>query len=308
MGPPCLGDCLGSLYQYTRDVGYEVILADDCSTDHSVEFVRQHFPQVRIHVNPTNLGFARTNNAALPLVRGRHLFLLNNDTVLQNDALAELAGLLDRHPNVGICGGRLFNPDGSQQHSCGSFPSVATELGSLLSLRRHGLFRRWPNLAEIPAPDETLRTVDYIVGADLMIRTSLARQLGLFDLGFAAYFEDADLCARVRQSGHQVMCTSASRITHLVGQSYGNDRTGPGERKTRLFEAGFVRFCRRHYPSARVRLILALRIAGFQKKIASLRSRLSYEPVARRPRVERALASARLSLAALRDAIRAPVD
>ena len=302
-GKRLLQACLGSLRQHVSGVRYEVILADDCSTDDSVDFVRAQFPETVIHRNERNLGFARTNNAALPLASGRHLLLLNNDTVLENDAVSLLANLLDRTPNIGACGGTLINGDGSYQHAYGSFPGIRTELGTLLSLKPRGLFRRWPRLGQ--APDlETANPlpVNYIVGADLMIRSDLAKKLALFDPEFVAYFEDADLCRRVHRSGFQVAYLPQARITHLVGQSYGRDGETVNEKKIALFERGFVRFCRKHYSDGKCALIVTLRKATFQKKIASLLPRLRWEKPDRRPRLELALSAYRCKLAALKTA------
>lgn len=277
-GENLLGDCIDSIYRETQKVSFEVIVCDDVSTDRSVELLRSKYPHVKLHVNAVNSGFARTNNAALPLVRGRYILLLNNDTILENDAVSVLAQTLDRDPRAGVCGGLLLDRGPSRQHSFGAFPGLGTELGRALGIRRDGPLRWWPNLAQYPATGETKRKVGYIVGADLMIRTDLARKLGLFDEGFEAYFEDTDLCFRVHRAGYDVIFTSDARIIHLVGQSYGNEAVSLNERKLRLMEVGFVRFCRKNYHPWHASLILALRSWALWQKIAWLNLRMSIEP------------------------------
>lgn len=280
-GETLLGDCINSVYRETKKVSFEIIVCDDVSTDRSVTLLRTQYPQVKVHVNAVNSGFARTNNAALPLVRGRYILLLNNDTILENDALSILAETLDRYPQAGVCGGRLVDRGPGRQHSFGAFPGICTELGRALGFGRDGVFRRWPNLAQYPGNGEVQRSVGYIVGADLMIRTDLARQMGLFDEGFEAYFEDTDLCYRVSRAGYEVIFIAAARIIHLVGQSYGNEAVASSERKLGLMERGFVRFCRKNYRPGRARLILALRGGAMWLKIAWLNLRSRVEPTRR---------------------------
>ena len=280
-GEKLLGDCLTSIYKLTKSVSFEVIVSDDVSPDGSVDFVRQHFPQAILQINDRNSGFARTNNAALPQVRGRYLLLLNNDTILENDAISALAETLDQRPEVGICGGLLVNSDGSLQHAYGAFPNTFTELARAFGIQSRGKLQWWPNLAVTPRPGQKLTDVGYIVGAGLMIRTELAQKLGLFDEGFEAYFEDTDLCYRAHQAGWRVVFTSSARIIHLFGASYGNEATIPSERKLGLMERGFVRFCRKHYSPARVAWVLMLHRSAYALQIGILKLRLRVEPARR---------------------------
>jgi|GEM_PF-1003038 len=300
-GEKLLKDCLGSIYQLTKSVSFEVIVSDDVSPDGSVEFVRRHFPQAVVQVNPRNSGFARTNNAALPLARGRYILLLNNDTVLQNDAISALAQVLDEQASVGICGGLLINPDGSLQHAYGAFPGVFTELARALGVQSRGKLQGWPNLAVTPRPDQGLTDVGYIVGAGLMIRRELAEKLGLFDESFEAYFEDTDLCYRAHQEGWRVVFTSSARITHLFGASYGNEAAVPSERKLGLMERGFVRFCRKHYSPSWAAWVLKLHGWAYRWQIGILKLRLRVEPARRHLRWRGPLKTYELSYKCFRE-------
>lgn len=305
-GEKLLGDCLSSIYRLTKAATIQVIVSDDVSPDGSVAFVRQHFPQAIVQVNGRNSGFARTNNAALPLVRGRYLLLLNNDTVLQNDAISALVQVLDEQPAIGICGGLLINPDGSLQHAYGAFPGVFTELARAFGIQSRGKWQAWPNLAVVPRPDQKLTDVGYIVGAGLMIRTELARSLGLFDESFEAYFEDTDLCYRAHQAGWRVVFTSTARITHLFGASYGNEANVPSERKLGLMERGFVRFCRNHYSPFRAGWILRLHRWAYMLQIAVLKLRLRVEPARRHLRWRGPLLTHELAYKCFREALLQP--
>ncbi len=249
-GEAILENCLRSIFECTKQVSFEVIVVDDASTDRSVELIRTKLPNVLVIENQKNIGYAAANNRALAVARGDYLLLLNNDTILQNDAVGVMATYLDEHQDVGVCGGTLLNLDGSLQHSFGNFPSLKVELVGLLSL--HRFYRRTysPALGVIPYNIQRPIEVEMIVGADLMIRATLARELGLYDEAFDAYFEDSDLCFRVRKKGFKVVYLPEPKITHLY--SYTFEKLDKVEaqrlsRKVRYMASGYKRFCKKHY-------------------------------------------------------------
>lgn len=250
-GEAILENCLHSIFEHTKRVSFEVLVVDDASTDRSVERIRTKFPEVCVIENEKNIGYAATNNRALTVARGEYLLLLNNDTILQNDAVGLMASYLDEHTSVGICGGTLLNPDGSLQHSFGNVPSLKLELVGIFSLHRFYRKTLPPALGIIPHNIQNPIEVDMIVGADLMIRASLAHELGLYDEAFNAYFEDADLCFRAKKNGWKVMYLPEPKITHLYSYSFGNERMIEVQkivRKTRYMANGYKRFCKKHYP------------------------------------------------------------
>ncbi len=272
-GEKILENCLRSIYEQTRTATFEIILSDDASTDHSLALVREKFPDVKVVSSDVNTGYAQTNNRALPFANGRYILLLNNDTVFENDVLHEFVRFMDNNPTVGVCGGRLLNPDGSIQHSFGSFPSITVELAEIFFLHRLLPFLQLPRLGTVPKNLSRPQEVDMIVGAGLFIRTALARELGLYDERFEAYFEDTDLCYRAAESGWKVVFLPAPKITHLFGYSYGNESREKAERKLKLWLQSMSAFCFKHYSPAKARFILRLRLIGFAKGflIATLR-------------------------------------
>jgi GT2 family glycosyltransferase len=250
-GEAILEDCLRSIFEHTKRIPFEVIVVDDASTDRSIERVRTKFPEVCVIENEKNIGYAATNNRALTVARGEYWLLLNNDTILQNNAVELMASYLDAHTNVGICGGTLLNPDGSLQHSFGNVPSLKVELVGLFSLHRFYRKKPPPALGIIPYNIHNPIEVEMIVGADLMIRASLARELGLYDEAFNAYFEDTDLCFRAKKKGWKVIYLPEPKITHLYSYSFGNERVIELQkisRKSRYMANGYKRFCKKHYP------------------------------------------------------------
>jgi len=168
----------------------QVIVVDNASGDGSVEMVRAEFPQVELLANADNVGFGRANNQALPHCRGRHLLLLNPDTVVHPGAIAALVAHLDAHPDVGVTGCRLLNADGTlQRWTGGAYPR-------LLNLANHYFFLdRLLPAAWRPMPLYLDRDVacdidvDWVSGACMLLRGS-ALQGRLFDEGYFMYGED----------------------------------------------------------------------------------------------------------------------
>jgi len=221
-GCEVLRECLRSLERESHGVRYETVVVDDASTDGSAEMVRREFPAVRQLTSSVNTGFVRANNAGAEIARGRYLFLLNSDTVLLSNAVRVLSEYLDRHDHVGICGGWLLNPDGSSQISFGSAPSLGQALADAVFLNDLFPGSRFPARGRAPdSADAAAFAVEYVSGADLMIRREIVERSGLFDTSFEAYCEEVDLCERVRrEGGMEVHFVPGARILHIGGFSY----------------------------------------------------------------------------------------
>jgi GT2 family glycosyltransferase len=212
--------CLESLRSQATSPSFEIIVADNASSDETVAMVRADFPEVRLIVNEENLGFARATNQTLAAARGRYLLMLNPDTVLPPDALAQLVEVADTHPEAGIVAPRLVYPDGSLQYSCRRFPTITaaifrnTFLGRLFPHARsaeHYVMADWDH--------DSLRAVDWASGACLLIRREAYEQVGPLDESFIFGSEDVDYGVRMRRAGRQVLFTPATTIVHAVGRS-----------------------------------------------------------------------------------------
>ena len=124
-GKEAIRNCLASVLKRDLDLSTEVIVVDNGSTDGSSDFIRQTFPAVRLIQNEQNVGYARGNNQAFRAGQGRYFLVLNSDVVVKGNALEEMVRYMERHPAVGLLGGRLENPDGSFQPSANRrFPNL----------------------------------------------------------------------------------------------------------------------------------------------------------------------------------------
>lgn len=211
-----LAGCLESIYRYPAGEAFDVWVVDNASSDASTDMLQKKYPQVRLITNPVNLGFAAANNQAARLTQGCYFLLLNPDTVLHVGCLATLCTHLDDHPQTGIAGPRILNPDGTLQVSAQPEPSLLREIWRLFHLDRLASVSQYkPSFFD----DQKPKAVDVLKGACLLLRRELTIENGLFDEQFFMYSEEVDLCTRVRKAGWRIDWVPAATITHYGGQS-----------------------------------------------------------------------------------------
>lgn len=204
-----------------------IFLIEGGSPDCSPEILTQRFAnrsQVELTLLEVNGGFAYANNAAIRRILAsekycEYVLLLNPDTVAQAGAVSALVSFLDQHPEVGIAGSRLENPDGSSQFAARRFHNIANEFDSALAFGPvTRLLRRW-HISH--SESDTPHVTDWLPGASLMIRREVFEKIGLLDEGYFMYFEEVDFCLRAKRAGFECWYVPQSRVTHFVGQSSG---------------------------------------------------------------------------------------
>lgn len=215
-----LRDCLHSVFAEAANLQLEVFVADNASTDGSAEMVKADFPQVRLIENQKNLGFAAANNAVFPLCAADKILLLNSDTIVKGDALAVLAGFLDRHSDVAAVGPKL------EQHGlyiigCGRQATLRTTINHWLFLSR--LFPRIKAFEGIyhyaGVHDNETREVDWVSGACMLVRRTVSDQVGPLSERWFMYAEDHEWCARMKRRGWKIFLVPNAVVEHRHGAS-----------------------------------------------------------------------------------------
>ncbi|MHC4539781.1 MAG: glycosyltransferase family 2 protein [Planctomycetota bacterium] len=241
----CLRSCLDSIYSDAPKTGFEVTVVDNGSSDGSVDVLRQAFPLVNFIENPENRGFVKANNQGIRASRGRYLLSLNNDTIIRNGTLGGLVRFMEEHPDVGVCGPKVLNQDGTLQLQCRrSFPTISSSLFYFLKL--HRLFPRSERFGRYLMTQWDCNKpgdVDSVSGCCLMVRREVIEQVGALDENFIMYGDDLDWCYRIKQSGWRVCYVPDVQIVHLGGQS---SRRQP-RKCVILFYRAMAIFYRKHY-------------------------------------------------------------
>ena len=218
-----LAACLESLWASTRLDSFEVIVADNASTDGTVEMLVDRFPRVRILASPENLGFGRASNLCWHEAKSSLVLFLNSDTVVSDRALDRLVELARERPEAGAIGPRLLYPDGEIQMSFGAMPGIASEV--LQKLWNAGYARgKGPLRSAVRRRYTRERTVDWVSAACLLTRRDTLETVSGFDENFFLYSEDIDLCTRIRATGARILFTPEVEIVHLLGRSAAKNR------------------------------------------------------------------------------------
>ena len=218
-----LRQALQSIAADIGDAPWEAVVVDNASTDGSAETVLEFQPHAALHRNPQNVGFGRAANQGLAAARAPLVLIMNPDCRLEPGAIGRLAHALKGNPACAIVGPRILDPGGTEQGSARGDPNMLTGLfGRSAALRRLfpglGVAERNVIPSSLVPKGESL-PVDWLSGACMLARADALRQVGGFDERYFLYWEDADLCRRLRQAGHHVRYVPSATAVHRVGHS-----------------------------------------------------------------------------------------
>jgi GT2 family glycosyltransferase len=246
-------NCLDSIFLSQGNFTSEVIVVDNGSSDETAKIVEQFYPQVNLIQNKKNLGYAKANNQGMEKAKGEHILLLNPDTQVLEDALSLMSEFMEENPKIGALGPKLLNPDKSVQASCREFPTFSTLIWEFSGLSRlfprSRVFGRW-RMGYFNF--DTQRETDQPMGSCLMLRRATLEDVGAFDENFVMFFNDVDLCFRIKKGGWKIYFYPEAKVIHYKGASTRKVRA----KMIWLSHLAFYKFFKKHKTGLANRLCL----------------------------------------------------
>lgn len=218
-----LKDCLESIKQFYDKDNIEIIIVDNSPPELLRQFSETTFSEVRLVENYDNPGFGRANNQAAKMATGEILFFLNPDTLIKENIFQKIINIFEKDPRVGIVAPQLILPDLQLQ------PWAYGHEEGFWKLIKNKFEKNQLNRGQDDLPFE----VDWVSGAALAIRRDVFNKIDGFDKNFFMYFEDRDLCYRVKKMGYKIIVLPEIKVIHFGGKSLTKNR----ERKKIYYQA-----------------------------------------------------------------------
>ena len=222
-----LYNCLSSIVKSKPNVSYEVIVSDNNSKDKSVLMVEKNFPQFKLLKNKKNLGFAKGNNRARKIAKGKYILFLNSDTILYKGVLEKCIEYMEKNPKVGAMSCRVELKNGSLDPDTRrafitpwiGFIHIFTGLDRIFP-KSKVFGRYWYGYI----PDNIEHEVDVIQGAFFLSKKKILDKVGWFDEDYFLDGEDVDLCWKIKSQGYKIMYWPKVKILHIKGSSKGKNQ------------------------------------------------------------------------------------
>lgn len=215
-----LRSCLDSIYKYTHEINYEIIVVDNGSVTGELENLIAIFLGIKLIKNESNKGFGAANNQGVKIAKGKYVLFLNNDTILIDNAIKKVFDYAESIDEKSIIGCKLLNEDRSVQKSVYDFPTLLNVFTSnfflYLLFPKSKYFNKY-HLMNRGISEVT--NVDVVTGAFIFLRRKTFLDLSEFDERFFFYMEDTDLCYRHKKNNGKIIYYPESSIIHLKGKS-----------------------------------------------------------------------------------------
>jgi len=213
-------DCLGAIYNHTSlpAAHFEVIVVDNASSDGSIEAVRAKFNRVRLIVNEDNLGLAKAINKGLGVSQGKYILLLSPDIVFSSEIFVKMAEFMDKHPETGAVSPLLLDEERNARPLYGRLATFFSHFFTALGIRYliPDNLRRKARMKIDSSGDFML--MDWLISACLMLKHEALREAGQLDENFFFYFEDMELCYRLKDKGWKLYLIPKLSVIHIQHQ------------------------------------------------------------------------------------------
>ena len=256
--------CLDSIYKFMYltpnhskagyGAGFEVIVVDNHSSDNTVEILTKDYPQVRLLANKQNRGFATANNEAMNIAKGEYLLFLNPDTYfIDEHSIPTALEYLNEHPNT-LLTGNVLNKDHTNQVAVRKLPTLYSQIITLLKL--NNIFPTLNKVYHLRNFDyNKIQEVNSIIGAFMLIKASTMRSMNGFDEDYFVWFEEVDLCYRMKQKQMPVVYFPKAKIVHTGGQSFKQMLT---IKRQLAFNRSLLTYFKKNMPHIQYRILAIL--------------------------------------------------
>lgn len=249
-GKELLRECLGSIYAYRPSFDFEVVVQDDLSDDGTIEMIKKEFPQVRVFQNTKKGFFAGTCNNGVRQVQGEYIMILGQDTKFVDDTLEKLVDFVKKDNTIGAVTARLVHADLKPQYRVRNFPTIKN-LFFQTFVDIHLLPKRFSYYKLLNFDFNKTQEIDQPSADALVIRKDLFGTLGGFDeKNFPGYFNDVDLCYRIKHAGFKIYYLADTKVIHYEGQSFGK----MNKKRIKIWDRGLKKFFLKHYVSSKLSL------------------------------------------------------
>lgn len=260
----CLQSIVGAEYSRPQT---EIIVVDNASSDGSIELVRKEFPEVKLILNQTNLGFAKANNIGIKQALGKYLLLLNSDTVIFPDTLPKMFEFMENNSRIGVSTCKVELGNGKLDPACHrGFPTPWVSFCYFTKLEKlfpkikffsgyHEYYKDFTKPHEIDSPS----------GAFYFIRKKTIDEVGLLDEDYYMYGEDLDWSYRIKQRGWKIYYNPETKIIHYKKQSGRESSNNKLKKATnRYFYDTMELFYRKHYEKKYSWLVNKIMMVGIR--------------------------------------------
>jgi len=240
-----------SLFEYTRNIRFEIILVDNKSADGSVEHLQQIFrSQINerrfiIIPNDFNAGFAKANNQGLKIAKGEYVFFMNPDMEIKENVVLKLHDYFESKTNAGIVTCRLVYADKTIQPSVKTLPDLCSQI--LILLKLHHFLNWLPCIKNYLMKDFNYlseREVEQAMGACIFTKKEIMNKIGGWDESYWLWWEDVELCQNILAQGYKIYFTPLAEVTHYEGKSFAQTF---GLKKQKRFNQGMLRYFKKHH-------------------------------------------------------------
>lgn len=239
-----------SIFKYTKSVNFEIVVVDNNSKDNTVFALKNNFSKqiksgrLKILAEKENHGFAKANNIGWKASKAKYVWFLNPDMEFIEDSTSKMLDFFQNRKNLGAIGCKLLYKDREVQPTVKAFPKLADQLLILLKLHH---FIKTKSLKRYLAKDfdyNQIQEVDQIMGACVLTENSIMEKIGGWDEYYWLWWEDVDLCKRIKENGFKIVYYPKTSIIHYEGKSF---EQVPSLNKQKRFNKGMRIYFRKHY-------------------------------------------------------------